>query len=298
MTLGSIPSPSDGVLRLGPLSIHAYGACIALGVLAAIAMASRRWQRRGGNAEDIVKVATWAVPAGVIGARLYHVATDWRSYQGHWSDAVTKIGKGGLGIWGGVALGTIVGVWVGRRRGLSLATLMDVSAPAIPLAQAIGRWGNWWNQELFGRPTKLPWGLTIDPNNRPAGYADFSTFHPTFLYESLWNLVIVGVLLVVERRFRVRPGRLFALYVTLYTFGRFFIERVRIDNATHVGGLRINEIVSAVVFVVALGVLLIPSRKAKPLTGEAARASNAAPSAGGEAGPVSDRAVDPRKGGG
>ena len=259
--LASIPSPSDGVLKIGPASIHAYGLCIALGVMAAVATAAHRWKQRGGSGDDIVKVATWAVPAGVIGARLYHVATDWKSYRGHWLDAFTKIGKGGLGIWGGVALGALVGLWVGRRRGLSMSTLLDVSAPAIPLAQAIGRWGNWWNQELFGRPTTVPWALRIDPANRPSKYANSATFHPTFLYESLWNLVVVGLLLVAERRLRLRPGRLFALYVVLYTFGRFFIERVRIDNATHVGGLRINEIVSAVVFAGGLAVLLLPVRR-------------------------------------
>ena len=258
--LAYIPSPSRGVVKIGPATIHVYGACIALGVIAAVSLAARRWKARGGNSEDITKIAIWAVPSGIVGARLYHVATDWKSYRGHWGDALTKIGNGGLGIWGGVALGTLVGVWVGRRRGVSLGPLMDVSAPAIPLAQAIGRWGNWWNQELFGRPTKLPWAVKIDPSHRPTGYSASSTVHPTFLYESLWNLVVVAVLLAVERRFRLRPGRLFALYVVLYTFGRFFIERVRIDSASHVGGLRINEIVSAVVFAGALMVLLWPTR--------------------------------------
>ena len=272
--LASIPSPSKGVIKIGPATIHAYGACIALGVIVAITMAAARWRARGNNPEDITKIALWAVPAGVIGSRAYHVATDWKSYRGHWGDAVTKIGNGGLGIWGGVALGVLVGLFVGRRRGVALGPLMDVAAPAIPAAQAIGRWGNWWNQELFGRPSTLPWAVRIDPVNRPARFANVATFHPTFLYESLWNLVVVVILLVVERRFRLRPGRLFALYVTLYTFGRFFIERVRIDTASHVGGLRINEIVAIVVFGGGLAAFLWPSRSRQQPSRDLQRVAN------------------------
>ena len=259
--LASIPSPSRSVIDIGPLTVHAYGICIALGVVVAVWFGSRRWQSWGGDASDVPAIATWAVPAGVVGARLYHLATDWRSYRGRWSDML-KIGQGGLGIWGGVALGALAGVVVARRRGLSIGRGLDMAAPAIPLAQAIGRWGNWWNQELFGRPTSLPWAVEIDPAHRPAQYAAETTFHPTFLYESLWNLFAVAVVLIVEKRTRgrLRPGRLFAVYVATYTFGRFFIERVRIDRASHVGGLRINEVVALIVFAGAVAVLLAGRR--------------------------------------
>ena len=257
MLLVSIPSPSKGVIPIGPLQLHAYGLCIALGVVAAVWLADRRWVARGGRKGDVGAVATWAVPAGVIGARMYHVATDWKSFRGQWHTAL-YIWKGGLGIWGGVALGTVVGLAVARRRGLPAIVLMDCAAPAIPLAQAIGRWGNWFNQELFGRPTTAAWGLEISPSKRPAGYENFATFHPTFLYESLWNLLIVATVILVgrQRSWQLKPGRLFALYVAMYTFARFFIERLRIDKASLVGGLRINEWVSAIVFVIAVAVLV------------------------------------------
>ena len=256
--LGSIPSPSSGEIPLGPLRLHAYGLCIAMGVVSAVWLSNRRWLARGGHQGDVNAIATWAVPAGVIGARMYHVATDWRSFRGRWLETL-YIWQGGLGIWGGVLLGVLVGVFVARRRGLPALVLVDVAAPAIPLAQAIGRLGNWFNQELFGRPTTLPWALRIDVDHRPKGYAQFATFHPTFLYELLWDLAVVCVVLLVERRWgrRLRTGRLFAVYVSMYTLGRFFIERVRIDTASRVGGLRINEWVAGVVFVLAATVLVL-----------------------------------------
>jgi prolipoprotein diacylglyceryl transferase len=196
------------------------------------------------------------VPAGIIGARIYHVITDPQLFEGQWY-RVVYIWEGGLGIWGGIALGVAVGLWVARRRGIPLLPLLDVVAPALALAQAIGRWGNYWNQELFGRPTTLPWGLEIDVANRPAGYEQYSTFHPTFLYESLWNLALCGVLLLIDRRHRLRPGRLFVVYVGGYTFARFFIERLRIDTANKIFGLRVNEWVSALMFLGAVGFLAV-----------------------------------------
>ena len=260
-----IPSPSEGGFSIGPLKVRAYGFCIALGVAAAVWLSNRRWQARGGDANDIGVIATWGVPAGVIGARLYHVATDWKSFRGRWFDVV-KIWEGGLGIWGGVALGVLVGVMVARRRNMPVGPLLDTVAPAIPLAQAIGRIGNWFNIELFGGPTRLPWALEVPPAKRPAAFADRATFHPTFLYELLWDLLVVGVILVVERRYgkRLKPGRLFAVYIAAYTFGRFWIERVRVDFASKLLGLRINEWTAMVVFAVALGFVLTARVRVRP----------------------------------
>jgi prolipoprotein diacylglyceryl transferase len=262
--LGSIPSPSRGTLNLGPLKFNAYGLCIALGALAAVSLTSKRWQRQGGNRDDAAAISMFAVPAGVIGARLYHVATDWKSYRGNWGQAF-RIWDGGLGIWGGIALGTIVGLIVGRRRGCSVSGLLDAAAPALPLAQAIGRWGNWFNIELFGGPTKLPWGLEVPLAKRPRAYQSFTTFHPTFLYESLWNVAVCGLVLLVERRLgrKLPKGRLFAVYVAGYTFGRFWIERIRTDPASKLLGLRINEWTSSVLFVIAVGVLVMSMRSPK-----------------------------------
>lgn len=250
MILSYIPSPSHGVLHIGPIPLRAYAACILLGVAAAIWLAGRRWEAEGGDPRLISDLAVWAVPAGLVGARIYHVITDYELYTHHPLDAL-KVWDGGLGIWGGIAVGTLVGIVVARRRGADTLALLDAVAPALPLAQAIGRWGNWFNQELFGRPTTLPWGLRIDPVNRPAAYAKFSKFQPTFLYESLWNLVVVAIVVAVGRRHRLRPGRLFALYVATYTFGRFWIELLRIDFAHRIAGLRINDWTSVVVFLVA-----------------------------------------------
>jgi prolipoprotein diacylglyceryl transferase len=256
----AIPSPSRNVVHIGPVPLRAYALCILLGVLVAIVVARRRWVARGGEPRMVGDLAVWIVPGGLIGARLYHVATDYQLYS-HDLLGVVRIWDGGLGIWGGVAGGALTGAWVARRWGLDFWAIADTVAPALPLAQAIGRWGNWFNQELFGRPTKLPWGLRIDLAHRPPGYADVSTFHPTFLYESLWNLVVVGIVLAVERRVPLRKGRLFAVYVAAYTFGRFWIELLRIDPAHRIYGLRVNDWTSVVVFVVALGFVVTARRR-------------------------------------
>jgi prolipoprotein diacylglyceryl transferase len=261
MWLASIPSPSDGAIHLGPLQLRAYGLMIALGVIAAVRLASRRWAKRGGNPDDLVAVATIAVPAGLVGARIYHVITDYQRFQGRWLHAFA-IWEGGLGIWGGVALGALVGWYVARRRGLDATLMLDMCAPAIPLAQAIGRWGNWFNQELFGGPSDLPWAVEIDASHRPVEYAADETFHPTFLYESIWNLVVVGLVLAVERRFRIRTGGLFAFYVAAYTVGRFFMEQLRVDEANELLGLRVNEWTSIVVFLLAVTVVWV--RRGRP----------------------------------
>jgi prolipoprotein diacylglyceryl transferase len=255
--LATIPSPSSNAIELGPLRLNAYGLMIALGVLAAVWLAGRRFEQKGiGTREDASYLALWAVPAGVIGARLYHVITDWQRFEDDPLDAF-KIWEGGLGIPGGMALGVIVGVWAARRRGLPLDPALGAVTPALPLAQAIGRWGNWFNQELFGRPTDLPWALEVsDEKAIEAGYPPGTTFHPTFLYESLWNLALCGVLIWIDKRFSPRGWQLFAMYVMGYAFGRFWIERLRIDPANEIGGWRVNEVVMLVLFVGAAGCLV------------------------------------------
>ena len=264
--LGSIPSPSSGTIDIGPLSLTAYGLFIAMGVIVAVEWARRRWVARGGDGDDISALALWAVPAGLIGARLYHVATDWQRFQGQWFDAV-KIWQGGLGIPGGIAAGVIVGVLVARHRGMPLGQLFDVAAPVIPLAQAIGRLGNWFNQELFGEPTDLPWGLEIAPEHRPPGYELDATFHPTFLYESLWNLALVFLLLRLERWGRLKTGRLFAVYVFGYGLGRLWIELLRIDEAlTQPAGVRVNvwmslALMTGTALFLAIGGVLKPTEE-------------------------------------
>jgi prolipoprotein diacylglyceryl transferase len=273
--LAYLPSPSSGALHIGPLQIRAYGLSIALGVWAAVAVCARRYRARGGDPGLITAIAVWAVPAGIIGARIYHVITDYELYftRGAHPLNALKIWDGGLGIWGGVVAGVLVGAWVGHRRGASVALLFDCAAPALPLAQAIGRWGNWWNQELFGKPSTLPWAVKISAGHRPAQYARYATFHPTFLYESLWDLCVVGIVLLVERRFRLRRGSLLAVYAAAYTFGRFFTEYERIDFAHKIGPLRLNDWTSVVVFCASIVVLVVVNRPGRAAPSEPAIAS-------------------------
>jgi prolipoprotein diacylglyceryl transferase len=222
--------------------------CLALGVLAAVAIAERRWEARGGRPGTIGEIGVVVVVSGVIGARVYHLFTGYDWDAGGLSGTV-KIWKGGLSIWGAVAGGLIAVAVVAHRRKLPTLVLMDAIGPGLVMAQAIGRWGNYFNQELFGRPTRLPWGLEIDLRHRPARYVNFETFHPTFLYESLWCLAIFGVLIWAERRYKFVAGQTFALYVTLYTFGRFFFELLRSDPASELFGVRFNALLSAVLCV-------------------------------------------------
>jgi prolipoprotein diacylglyceryl transferase len=252
------------VWNLGPLPIRAYALAILLGIVVAIYVGNRRWIARGGQPGIVADVAIWAVPFGIIGGRLYHVITDNQIYfgeNGKGLAAAFRIWDGGLGIWGAVILGG-VGAWIGvRRRGLPLPPFADAIAPGIVLAQAIGRWGNWFNQELFGAPTDLPWGLEIDPANRPEGYEQFTTFHPTFLYESLWCVGVAVVLVWADRRWRMGHGRVFALYVSLYSLGRIFWESLRIDEANHFLGLRINVFTALLAVIGGIVYIVISARK-------------------------------------
>ncbi len=265
MTPLFIPSPSQGVWHLGPLPIRGYALCIILGVVVAIWMGERRWVARGGVRGQVSDIAIWAVPFGLVGGRLYHVVTDPARYFGTDGNpvAVLYVWQGGLGIWGAIALGG-VGAWIGARRlGIKLPPLADALAPGIVIAQAIGRWGNWFNQELFGKPSTLPWALEIpDETKRPVGYTRFETFHPTFLYECLWDLGTAGLVLWADRRFRLGHGRAFALYVMAYTVGRAWIEALRIDSveANDVFGLRLNVWTSIIVFLGAATYFVVMGR--------------------------------------
>ncbi len=249
--LASIPSPSSSTIELGPFSIHFYGLTLLVAIVAAVVISGFRWTRRGGDWDLIFRLAVWGVAFGIIGARLYHVVTSWDELPDEWWGPFA-IWKGGLGVWGGIGLGVIAGAVVAKRSGADIPKLLDCVAPALLVAQGIGRFGNWWNQELFGEPTDLPWGLEISPEKRPIEYIENETFHPTFLYEALWCFAAAGVLLLVERFARLRPGNLFALYVVLYSIGRLWIETLRIDPSHEVGGVRLNVYVAALFGLVAL----------------------------------------------
>ncbi|WP_405781574.1 prolipoprotein diacylglyceryl transferase [Streptomyces sp. NBC_00859] len=258
MNLAFIPSPSTGVIHLGPIPLRGYAFCIIIGVFVAVWYGNKRWVARGGSAGTVADIAVWAVPFGLVGGRLYHVITDYELYFSSgrdWVDAF-KIWEGGLGIWGAVALGA-VGAWIGcRRRGIPLPAWADTLAPGLAFAQAIGRWGNWFNQELYGKPTHLPWALKISEGpDRAAG-----TYHPTFLYESLW-CVGVGLLVIwADRRFKLGHGRAFALYVASYCVGRGWIEYMRVDDAHHILGLRLNDWTALIMFLLAVAYFVISSK--------------------------------------
>jgi prolipoprotein diacylglyceryl transferase len=264
--VGSIPSPPSNAIHIGAFQLRAYGLAIAIGAIVAIRIAERRWEKTGREG-DITRIAMWSFVAGLIGARLYHVITDYRRFEGRWLHVVA-VWEGGLGIPGGLLAGVLTGWWLARRRGIPLAPVLDVVAPAIPVAQAIGRLGNYFNQELFGRPSSLPWALRIDPANRPVGYEHIATYHPTFLYEALWNLALAGFLVWYERRRpNGAPGRLFALYVGGYGLGRLWVESLRIDPASRVLGLRVN-IWMSLLAIAASAVWLVLHRNRQPETPE------------------------------
>ncbi len=259
----SIPSPDQSVWYLGPLPIRAYAVCILVGIFVAMWVGDRRWVARGGQPGLVYDVAIWAVPLGIIGGRLYHVITDWQLYFGAGGSGIggaVAIWQGGLGIWGAIALGA-VGAWIGcRRAGVPLPPFADSLAVGVPLAQAIGRLGNWFNQELFGRPTDLPWGLEIDLQHRPAGYEQYETFHPTFLYEALWLVLVALIVAWADRRWTLGHGRAFALYVAAYCVGRLGVEMLRIDPVNQVGGIRLNVFTAIFVGIGAVVYFVISAR--------------------------------------
>ncbi|MDI2021351.1 prolipoprotein diacylglyceryl transferase [Paenarthrobacter sp. CC6] len=277
----SIPSPSwsgfDIPLPWGTLRIHAYALCILAGIIVGLWLTSARWKQRGAPEGSLWDIAIWAIPFGIIGGRLYHVFSSPDAYFGPGFDGtgdlslIPQIQRGGLGIWGAVVLG-VVGAWIGcRRAGVRLTAFLDAAAPGLLLAQAIGRLGNWFNQELFGAPTTLPWGLEIDPSNAnfPPDMAAGTLFHPTFLYEMLWNLAGVALLLVLDKKFAFRWGRLFWLYAMYYTLGRVWIEALRIDDAEQITlfGIttRLNVWTSIFVFIAALVIFLLLARRGRPV---------------------------------
>lgn len=272
-----LPSPARGVWYLGPFPLRAYALAILTGVFLAVWITSRRYERLGGEADTVMDVALVAVPAGIVGARLYHVVTSPEAYFGPQGNLalIPQVWRGGLGIWGGVAFGTLAAVWWLRRKGLRVAPFADCVAPGLLVAQAVGRLGNWFNQELFGRPTALPWGLEIDAVHLPAGYAPGTLFHPTFLYEMLWNLAGAAFLVWLGRRLAARDGavggRLMWAYLMVYTAGRAWIEALRIDDAHLIAGLRLNVWTSLLVFLVGLVGFVVSSRR--PLSDAVWRAS-------------------------
>ena len=276
----SIPSPAEGVLWLGPIPLRGYAFAIILGIIVAVWVSEKRWQARGGRLGDIQDIALWAVPFGLVGGRLYHVITDWEQYFGAGGEPIRAlfIWKGGLGVWGAIMLGAVGAIIGAKTKGIKIIPLLDTIAPTCLLAMGIGRWGNWFNQELFGRPTDLPWALKIDayvnddPSNNmlwPSPYSatnppstavkgadgvyDYALFHPTFLYEFCWDIVLFFVIVYLQKKLRLGGGRVVALYVMAYCLGRGLIETLRIDNVqlANVLGLRWSEWMSIILFVLA-----------------------------------------------
>lgn len=255
-----VPTPSISSIELGGITIHFYALCILLGIIAALAIGRVRWIKAGGISSELYDLAIYVIPAGVIGGRIYHVITTPELYfgvHGRLSDAF-KIWEGGMGIWGAVALGIFVAFlyFQKKSRSITFAAALDALAPGILIAQAIGRWGNWFNHELFGRPTTLPWGLKIPLVDRPIGFEKFATFQPTFLYESLWCLLCAGIILYLPSVRRLVPGNTFLLYIALYCVGRSWIEALRIDRAHLIAGLRLNVWVAIICGVMAVGLIV------------------------------------------
>ena len=257
-----IPSPSASGFHIGPLFVHAYGLMYVLAVLAAIAISRQRWRKQGGDPNLPQEIAVWAFPAGLIGGRIYFLITTPSQIPPHWWGPFA-VWKGGLGIWGGVAGGALVGIWLARRRlgPVDARRFADAVAPSLLVAQSIGRIGNYFNQELFGKPTSLPWGLKIDPAHRPPGFSQYATFHPTFLYEIIWNLSLAAFLIWLGNHRRIKPPGLFALYVAGYSGFRMFEETLRIDYSNHVLGLRLNFFVALVLCLGALTAFVVIQRR-------------------------------------
>lgn len=249
--IASIPSPPISGFDLGPLTIRFYALALIAGIFAAWFIGVRRWQARGGTSATFETVILWAIPVGIVGARIYHVLTHLGDYFGPginpWS--VFFIWEGGIAIYGAIGFGALAAWLACRREGARFPALADALAPGIAVGQAIGRFGNWFNQELYGQPTDLPWGLEIDPAHRAPGFEAFDTFHPTFLYESVWNLLVAGTLVWADRRFVLGRGKVFALYIALYGFGRFFTEAIRLDYSYDTfGPIRFNQAMAGLIF--------------------------------------------------
>lgn len=250
-----LPAPPASAVHLSFFTIHFYAVSILIGIICAIAISKKRYVQAGGDESDIYELAARIIPAGIIGGRLYHLATSPDAYFGKNGDPINalKIWEGGMGIWGAVALGALVAYKFFSRMGRSASfpLFADALVPGLLIAQAIGRWGNWFNNELFGRPTTLPWALRVPIDYRPSGFESFQTFHPTFLYESLWCLLGAFLAWRINRLSQLRPGKLFIAYIAFYSLGRLLIESIRIDPAHHLLGLRVNIWVSLLGFCVA-----------------------------------------------
>ncbi|HEX2901830.1 MAG TPA: prolipoprotein diacylglyceryl transferase [Jatrophihabitans sp.] len=279
--LAYLPSPSINGVQLGPIHIHFYGLMYVVGILAALWLAKRRWQARGGDPALIEEVGLWGVPAGIVGGRIYFDITTPSQMPHHWWGPFA-IWDGGMGIWGGIALAAVIALWRVRRRGLPFGPVMDAVAPALLVAQGFGRVGNYFNQELFGGPTKLPWALRIDPGHRPPGFEHYTTFHPTFLYELLFDFAWAGAIAWLGNHRNIRPPGLFALYVMGYSAFRIFEESLRVDFSVHILGLRLNTFVSAALALAGL-IWFVASQRA-PRQDSAAEANeeplNTAPRGG------------------
>lgn len=283
-----IPSPSISYFQVGPLTIHIYALCLITGIVAAWMIGVRRWRARGGRSESFETVLLWAIPIGIVGARFYHVMTHLGDYFAPGINPWTAfaIWQGGIAIYGAVGFGALAAWIASRRQKIAFAALADSLAPAIAVGQALGRWGNWFNQELYGWPTSVPWALQIDPAHRVPGYEQYATFHPTFLYESLWDLATAGLLLWADRRFRLGRGKVFALYIALYGFGRTFTESIRLDYSYDTfGPLRFNAAVAILICLVGI-VLLVWLFRFRP--GREERVEFGSPQADG---PDGDHAV-------
>jgi prolipoprotein diacylglyceryl transferase len=289
----AIPAPGfSREFALGPLEIRWYAITMLLGITAAAWITWRRWKAQGGEADDILELTLWAVGGGLIGARLWHVITSYDQLGDEWY-AVFNIRSGGLGIWGGVALGTLAVAWAARRKGLNVGLLANAAAPGLLIGQAIGRLGNYINEELFGGPTDLPWALEVSPRFRPLGYAETAGFHPTFLYEMVWNVALAALLIWIGHRFLMRPWSLFALYVAGYSLGRLFWEQLRIDPSNEFLGQRVNFWVALVLMLAAIAFVIWNQRRPAPGSG----AGPGAVSEGGPAAPPGGRRPVKAKGG-
>jgi prolipoprotein diacylglyceryl transferase len=285
--LASIPAPPARNVPIGPLDVRIYALCLLAGIAVATWLTMRRWRERGGDPDLVLEVALWSVLGGLVGGRLYHVVTSPDQLGDEWY-APFAIWEGGLGIWGAVLGGVLAGAWITRRRGASVMAMMDAAAPGVLIAQGIGRLGNYFNQELFGGPTDLPWGLEVDPLRRPDAYADNPTFHPTFLYEMLWNFGGAAVLIWLGRRLRITPPGIFCLYVAIYSLGRLFWEQLRVDPSVTFLGQRLNFYVALVLLVGALAAFAWTQRR-EPRDGRSAGAGVPRTAGGSRARPVRRR---------